>query len=126
MSEHFDQTIVIIDGLEEFRDETEDVVDMIREVADYSKRVSMALFSSDPLSNRSRLDQDCEIIPIAAQTEDVRLFVVAELEKRIRARRLQLNDSVLCDYGIAICCLHRPILPPPGAPKLPGGGCELP
>ncbi|KAM6523954.1 hypothetical protein FSOLCH5_004563 [Fusarium solani] len=92
MSEHFEQTIIVIDGLDECGDETEDVVDMIREVADYSERVSMALFSRDHFNIRIRLDQDYEIIHIAAQTEDIRLFVGAELERRIKTRRLQLND----------------------------------
>ncbi|RSL66088.1 hypothetical protein CEP54_003914 [Fusarium duplospermum] len=92
MSEHFDQTIIVIDGLDECGDETEDAVDMLREMAEYSERVSMALFSRDHFNIRIRLDQDYEIIPISAKTEDVRLFVNAELEKRIKNRRLQLND----------------------------------
>ncbi|KAI8683159.1 hypothetical protein NCS56_00439800 [Fusarium sp. Ph1] len=95
MSEHFDQTLMAVDGLDECGDEAEGVVDILREVADYSERVSMALFSRDHLNIRIRLDQDYEIIHIAAQTEDIRIYVGAELEKRIKTRRLQLNDMTM-------------------------------
>ncbi|KAM6535493.1 hypothetical protein FALCPG4_005051 [Fusarium falciforme] len=93
MSEHFGQTLVVVDGFDECGDETEDVVDMLREVADYSERVSMALFSRDHFNIRIRLDQDFEVVHIAAHTEDVQMFVGAELENRIKTRRLQLNDT---------------------------------
>lgn len=92
MSEHFGQTLVVIDGLDECGDETGDVVEMLREMADYSERVSMALFSRDHFNIRIRLDPDFEVVHIAAHTEDVRMFVRAELDNRIKTRRLQLND----------------------------------
>ncbi|KAJ4230960.1 hypothetical protein NW759_002943 [Fusarium solani] len=95
MSEHFDQTLMAVDGLDECGDEAEGVVDILCEVADYSERVAMALFSRDHLNIRIRLDQDYEIIHIAAQTEDIRIYVGAELEKRIKTRRLQLNDMTM-------------------------------
>ncbi|KAJ4194400.1 hypothetical protein NW755_003156 [Fusarium falciforme] len=95
MSEHFDQTIIVIDGLDECGDETEDVVDVLREVVDYSERVSMALFSRDHFNIRIRLDQDFQAIHIAAHTEDIRLFVGADLDKRIKTGRLQLNDMTM-------------------------------
>ncbi|UPK90862.1 hypothetical protein LCI18_001797 [Fusarium solani-melongenae] len=93
MSEHFGQTLMVVDGLDECGDETEDVVDMLRQVADYSERVSMAVFSRDHFNIRIRLDEDFEVVHIAAHTEDVRMFVGAELENRIKTRRLQLNDT---------------------------------
>ncbi|RMJ04716.1 hypothetical protein CDV36_014616 [Fusarium kuroshium] len=106
MSERFDQTLVVIDGLDECGDETEDVVGILREVADYSERVSMALFSRDHFNIRIRLDQDFEVIHIAAHTEDIRQFVGAELGKRIKNRRLQLNDMSM-KYEIAEVLVHR-------------------
>ncbi|KAF5009576.1 hypothetical protein FDECE_4234 [Fusarium decemcellulare] len=92
MSELFDQTIIVVDGLDECGDSTEDVVDALMQVTDDSDKVSMALFSRDHFNIRIRLDEDFEVIPIVAHTEDIQLYVGAELEKRIQTRQLRLND----------------------------------
>ncbi|KAJ3549935.1 hypothetical protein NM208_g236 [Fusarium decemcellulare] len=93
MCELFEQTIIVVDGLDECGDETDDVVDALMQVAEYSDRVSMALFSRDHFNIRIRLSEDFEVIPIAAHTEDIQIYVGAELEKRIERRQLRLNDT---------------------------------
>ncbi|KAH6893018.1 hypothetical protein B0T10DRAFT_604285 [Thelonectria olida] len=97
MSKLFGQTIIVIDGLDECGDNEGDVVDMLLEVAEFSEGVSMALFSRDHFNIRIRLEQDFSIVPIAAHTEDIQLYVGAELEKRIQSRRLLLSDMNMKD-----------------------------
>ncbi|KAF4453712.1 hypothetical protein F53441_3721 [Fusarium austroafricanum] len=92
MSEKFDQTIIVVDGLDECGDLTDEVVENLIQLADYSERLSLALFSRDHYNIRIRLEDEFETIPIAAHTEDVRLYVNAEVDKRIRTRQLQLTS----------------------------------
>ncbi|KAK7414441.1 hypothetical protein QQX98_006720 [Neonectria punicea] len=94
MSELFDQTIIVIDGLDECGDNVDDVVEALLHVAEFSKGVSMALFSRDHFNIRMRLE-DSEIVPIAARTEDVRLFVGAEIARRIQSRQLELSEMAM-------------------------------
>ncbi|KAM0553082.1 hypothetical protein ACHAPJ_007630 [Fusarium lateritium] len=93
ISEVFDQIIIVVDGLDECGDLADDVVDALIQVADYSERTSMAIFSRDHYDIRVHLEQDFEVIPIAAHTDDVRLYVNAEIDKRIRSRQLQLTSA---------------------------------
>jgi hypothetical protein len=53
----------------------------------------MALFSRDHYNIRARLEEEFEPIQIAAHTEDVELYVNAEVDKRIRTRQLQLTSA---------------------------------
>ncbi|KAJ4032240.1 hypothetical protein NW761_012799 [Fusarium oxysporum] len=93
MCEIFDQTIIVVDGLDECDDLTDEVVDNLIQLADYSERLSMALFSRDHYNIRVRLEEEFETIQIAAHTEDVELYVNAEVDKRIRTRHLQLSSA---------------------------------
>lgn len=95
MSETFDQTIIVIDGLDECGDNTDEVVDVLSELAQYTTSVSIALFSRDHYDIRVRLEEKSEHIPIAAHTEDIRLYVGAELDKRTRTRRLELTSIAM-------------------------------
>jgi DNA replication protein DnaC len=93
MCEKFDQTIIVVDGLDECDDMTDEVVDSLIQLADFSDGLSMALFSRDHYDIRARLEEEFEAIQIAAHTEDVELYVVAEVDKRIRTRQLQLASA---------------------------------
>lgn len=97
MSELFGQTIIIIDGLDECGDSTDVVVEILTELAAYAAKVSMALFSRDHYNIRFRLESNFEHIPIAAHTEDIKLYVGAELEKRIRTRQPQPTNMEIKD-----------------------------
>ncbi|KAF4437624.1 hypothetical protein FACUT_5556 [Fusarium acutatum] len=92
MYEKFDQTIIVVDGVDECDDLTDEVVDSLIQLADDSERVSMAIFSRDHVKIRMRLEEDFEPIQIAAHREDVELYVNAEVDKRIRTRQLQLGS----------------------------------
>lgn len=92
MAELFDQIMIVVDGLDECSDKADDVVDILLEVADYSERLPMALLSRDHLNIRDCLEPEFDIAPIAADTTDLKRYVGAELEQRIKGRRLQLSD----------------------------------
>ncbi|KAF5599961.1 hypothetical protein FPANT_2917 [Fusarium pseudoanthophilum] len=86
----FDQTIIVVDGVDECDDLADEVVDSLIQLAEDSERVSMAIFSRDHVNIRMRLEENFEPIQIAAHREDVELYVNAEVDKRIRTRQLQL------------------------------------
>lgn len=93
MTELFEQTLIIIDGLDECGDTADAVLHILIELAEYGTGVSMALFSRDHDNIRFQLEEaDFNHIPVAAQKEDIRLYVGAEIEKRIQSRDLQLGD----------------------------------
>lgn len=91
MSHLFDQTIIIIDGLDECGDHTDDVVDTLMQMTEDSENTSLAVFSRDHYNIRVHLETDFDIIPIIARTDDIQLYVGAELDRRVRTKRLQLS-----------------------------------
>lgn len=97
MSGLFKQTIIVIDGLDECDDNTDAVVDVLLELATYNSTISMALFSRSHDNIRYRLESDFTHIQIAAHTEDIKLYVGAELDRRIRANHLQLTSVAMKD-----------------------------
>lgn len=97
MSQMFNQTIVIVDGLDECGDTTDDVVDILVELAEYDTTVSMATLSRDHDNIRYRLEESFTHITIAAHSEDVRLYVGAELDHRIRTQQLRLASVAMKD-----------------------------
>ncbi|KAK7429775.1 hypothetical protein QQZ08_003620 [Neonectria magnoliae] len=72
MAELFDQTVIVVDGLDECDDNTDDVVKILVDLAEYSDNMSMALFSRDHLDIRIHLEDNFKHIPIAARTDDVK------------------------------------------------------
>lgn len=97
MSGHFKQTLVIVDGLDECGDSTDVVVEALSELANYTPNMSMALFSRHEANIQDFLQEDFEHISIAAKSDDVRLYVGAEMEKRIQNRRLRITSIELKD-----------------------------
>ena len=97
MSEHFKQIVVIVDGLDECGDSTDDVVETLRELADYTPNMSVTLLSRHERNIQERLQEDFDHIPIAANSEDVRLYVGAEVEKRVQNRQLRITTIELKD-----------------------------
>lgn len=97
MSEVFVQTFIVVDGLDECGETTDDVVDILLELATYNPAITMALFSRDHDNIRYQLEEDFKHVSIAAHTEDIRLYVGAELENRIRTHRLRLTSVAIKD-----------------------------
>lgn len=97
MSEHFKQIIVIVDGLDECGESSDVVVETLSELATYTSKMSIALFSRHEVNIEEWLREDFDHIPIAAKSDDVRLYVGAEMEKRIQNRRLRISNLELKD-----------------------------
>lgn len=97
MCKLFTQTIVIVDGLDECGDMTDNVVEVLVELAEYDTTVSMAILSRDHDNIRYRLEQSFTHIIIAAHSEDVKLYVGAELDHRVRTQRLRLASDAMKD-----------------------------
>lgn len=64
--------------------------------------MSIAILSRDELHIRDRLEMDFEHIEIAARSGDIHLFVAAELEVRIKDKRLRIRKVGLKDEVISV------------------------
>ncbi|KAI1360217.1 ankyrin repeat-containing domain protein [Xylaria arbuscula] len=97
MSSLFDQLYIVVDGLDECGDEADIVVQTLSRLSQDSNHITMALLSRDELYIHEQLEQTFVHIEVEAHTEDVELYVAAELEQRITSRKLRLRDVSLKD-----------------------------
>ncbi|KAH7149879.1 hypothetical protein B0J13DRAFT_605634 [Dactylonectria estremocensis] len=97
MTELFDQAIIIVDGLDECDDNTDDVVEILVQLAEYSINISMALFSRDHFDIRIQLEETFKHVQISAHADDIRLYVGEALERRIQTNRLQISSIEVRD-----------------------------
>lgn len=99
MSSGFQDVRIIVDGLDECGDNTTDVGKALMEVMSTSNsKISLALLSRDISEIRDIFGAPvCEHIEIAAQTEDVALYVREEIEKRQRNGRFRVKSNDLRD-----------------------------
>jgi hypothetical protein len=91
----YDQTYLIIDGLDECGGHVDEVVAAISSWAVTQDRLSIALLSRNEANIRGYLRDGYENVEIAAHTEDVTEYVTAQIEERVRTRRLRLHDPLL-------------------------------
>ncbi|KAI8311770.1 hypothetical protein K4K61_011448 [Colletotrichum sp. SAR11_59] len=92
MLELFDHTYLIIDGLDECGNSTNEVVETLSEISEDTDHISIALLSRDEDEIRDRLQGSFTPIEIAAHKGDVTEYVTAEIEERIRTRRLRIGS----------------------------------
>lgn len=95
MVKSYEHVYLIVDGLDECGDNTNNVVDSILDVIDCSDNISTAFLSRDEDNIRDRLEQDFTGVEIAAHTEDVAEYVTSEIEKRISNKSLRIDDLSL-------------------------------
>ncbi|KAH9231747.1 hypothetical protein K456DRAFT_428414 [Colletotrichum gloeosporioides 23] len=98
MAESFEQVYMVIDGLDECQDNTEEVVDALCEIARSSDEISMALLSRNEDNIRVRLqhpEADFANEEIAAHKEDITEYVTSEVQQRIDSKRLRIQDLSL-------------------------------
>ncbi|KAI1741312.1 ankyrin repeat-containing domain protein [Xylaria scruposa] len=95
MSFLFDQLYIIVDGLDECGDEVHIVVQTLSRLSQDSDHITMALLSRNELYICETLEQKFVHMEVGAHTEDVELYVAAELERRITSRELRLRDMSL-------------------------------
>ncbi|RYP59943.1 hypothetical protein DL769_008328 [Monosporascus sp. CRB-8-3] len=97
MAENFDQVIIVVDGLDECGDNTDDVVGLLSDLAEYTANLSMALLSRDEYNINRRLQGSFTKVLVEAHKDDILLYVAAEIDKRIREGKLRIADMDLKD-----------------------------
>ena len=95
MLHRYDRTYLIVDGLDECGGNVAEVVAAITSWAENQNQLSIALLSRDEAHIRGYLKDGYENIEIAAHNEDVIEYVTAQIEERLRTRRLELRDHRL-------------------------------
>ncbi|CAG7561911.1 unnamed protein product [Fusarium equiseti] len=96
MALSFSQVLIVIDGIDECQEGIRQLLlDSLRELADSSTNIGIALFSRDEIDIRMRLDTDFEHISIEAHTEDITIYVRAEMERRrISGQLVIITESI--------------------------------
>ncbi|KAM0542389.1 hypothetical protein ACHAO7_009943 [Fusarium culmorum] len=92
MIKTFRQVLIVVDGLDECGDEMGSVTMSLAAFASLDTPASVALFSRQEPDIRARMGNNVTEILIEAHTEDIEIYVRAELEKMIQSRRLRLSD----------------------------------
>ncbi|KAI1505700.1 ankyrin [Biscogniauxia marginata] len=96
MTEIYDQSLLIVDGLDECEKLTVKVLESLCSISEHSDKISIVLLSRDEINIREKLEEKFRHEAISAHTEDITEYVKAEIEERIRTRRLRIgNDTSL-------------------------------
>ncbi|EXF76380.1 hypothetical protein CFIO01_07637 [Colletotrichum fioriniae PJ7] len=98
MSQVYERTYLVVDGLDECGDHAEEIVEALCHMAEDSDDLSMALLSRDEDDIQRHLrdpENNFHNIEIAAHTEDITEFLTSEIERRIRNRKLVFEDLSL-------------------------------
>lgn len=97
MCEVFDQVHIVVDGIDECGDSMDEIAEMLSDLADNSRNISMAIFSRDEVGIRRQLEDTFKPITIAARSKDIELYVRAELDSLINRGRLRVTNATLKD-----------------------------
>ncbi|WYZ38113.1 hypothetical protein EsH8_III_000027 [Colletotrichum jinshuiense] len=100
MIQTFDHVFLIVDGLDECGDTTEEVVEALCLITQCSDSSSTALLSRHEDNIREQLqdvENDFLNINIQAHTEDITEYVTSQIEERIRTKKLHFEDLSLKD-----------------------------
>lgn len=95
----FNQVYLVVDGLDECGVQVENTIRKLLSLVDHNdnKIINAAFLSRDELPIREKLEPTFDYVEIAAHTEDLQLYVAAELEERMSSKRLRLRDMTLKD-----------------------------
>ncbi|KAK1955947.1 ankyrin, partial [Colletotrichum sublineola] len=95
MASMYDHVYLVIDGLDECAEFTEEVIEVLSDISDDTENISMALISRDEDHIQHRLETDFVPIEIAAHKEDITEYVTSEIEERTRNRKLRIDSAEL-------------------------------
>ena len=91
----FDSALIIVDGLDECGKNASVVVDALAALNEVDDSTIKTIFlSRDEIEIRERLENYTKV-SIAARSSDLKLYVGAEIEIRMRKKRLRLKDQSL-------------------------------
>ncbi|KAI8268974.1 hypothetical protein K4K58_003404 [Colletotrichum sp. SAR11_239] len=93
--EMYEHVYLILDGLDECGNMTEDVIDALIDTFDEADNVSVALLSRDEDGIRDRLSGYCVSIEVAAHKHDIMEYVTAQIQERIRVGKLSAYGAEL-------------------------------
>ncbi|KAI4602531.1 hypothetical protein KJ359_009779 [Pestalotiopsis sp. 9143b] len=96
-SEDFDRVLLMVDGLDECGDNADHVSRVLSDLAQEADNMSSAFFTRDEEGIRDIFEERFDQIEIAARSEDISLYVGAELDKRIEKGQLRISDMKLKD-----------------------------
>ncbi|KAI1771159.1 ankyrin [Hypoxylon cercidicola] len=91
----FDRVFLVVDGIDECGDLVPGVLQSLLDVSVDSENISIALLSRDEYYIRDCLEDGFVCETVAAHTEDVEEYVAAEIEERIRTKRLHIDGPEL-------------------------------
>lgn len=99
MSNHFDQAIVIVDGLDEIGtaesgSDRRDVTLVLQSLVSEKSSIKI-MFLSRREADLDAILSDYDQVSIAAQRSDLTLYVGSEIEKRIKEKRLRIRNQDL-------------------------------
>ena len=95
MTASYEKVYLVIDGLDECGVNVRHVLHSLKSIIHTSPSVTAALFSRDEPEIREELAGDFGHIEIAAHTEDLELYVRAEMEKRNQLSNLAVKNPSL-------------------------------
>lgn len=94
----FDCAMIIVDGLDECGTNATLVVDSLTALNDGEDTTIKTIFlSRDEIEIRERLENYTKV-SIAARSSDIRLYVGAEIDLRMRKKRLRIKDQSLKEH----------------------------
>ncbi|KAL0260232.1 hypothetical protein SLS55_003916 [Diplodia seriata] len=95
MRNSFDEVSIVVDALDECGNNRTEVMESLAGLNDGTlSNIRTAFFSRDELDIRIILE-DSMHIPIAAHSEDLKIFVAEEIEARIRKKKLRIKNPAL-------------------------------
>ncbi|KAL8760737.1 MAG: hypothetical protein Q9184_003095 [Pyrenodesmia sp. 2 TL-2023] len=99
LASSFDSVTVVVDGLDECGSKAAEVTELITSlnVTDSDINIKTILLSRDEFDIRNHLE-DFTKLEIAAKRSDLRLYVAAEIDIRVRKNQLRIKDQSLKAY----------------------------
>lgn len=94
----FDSALIVVDGLDECGTNVPVVVDSLITLHDCENTtIRTILFSRDEIEIRERLENYTKV-SIAARSSDIKLYVEAEIDLRMRKKSLRIRDPSLKEH----------------------------
>ncbi|KAF9767498.1 hypothetical protein IL306_015319 [Fusarium sp. DS 682] len=95
MSEVYEKTFIIVDGLDECGDQVARMTRSLKAVVDGTEAVSSALFSRKEEEIREQLAQDFEHIEVSAHVKDLEDYTLAEVSRRKVLKNIERTNPDL-------------------------------
>ncbi|KAK1957623.1 hypothetical protein LY78DRAFT_543206, partial [Colletotrichum sublineola] len=103
MAGSFHQTYLVINGLDECGDNTKETLRTLCSIAGNLENISMSILSREEENIWDRLlelDEGFFNVKIVAYTKDITEYVILEIEKRIRSKKLYFEDPSIKTEGL--------------------------